>query len=187
MHWPKITWSWIITFHHSLDLPCLTVCLCTLLHRMVRSILMAASMYTKYHRCNFRVNLDQLVNHSIRYIAGYPQNTIYNNLAASSISWTNYFEEIPSLIIFDELRTSLGNYKQWDSFKSDAAAGKLPAVSFLDPAYFSILNCVQEDDNHPPADIAEGEALLKQIYETLRASPQWNETLLIVTYDEHGG
>ncbi|KAJ2963245.1 hypothetical protein NQZ79_g1753 [Umbelopsis isabellina] len=122
-----------------------------------------------------------------KYIAGYPQNTIYNNLAASGISWTNYFEEIPSLLVFDELRTSLGNYKQWDSFKSDAAAGNLPAVTFLDPAYFSILNCVQEDDNHPPADIAEGEAILKQIYETLRASPQWNETLLIVTYDEHGG
>jgi phospholipase C len=91
------------------------------------------------------------------------------------------------LLVFDSLRTSLGSYKQWDSFVSDAASGSLPPVTFLDPAYFSILNCVEENDNHPPSDVAEGEALLKQVYETLRASPQWNETLFIVTYDEHGG
>lgn len=28
---------------------------------------------------------------------------------------------------------------------------------------------------------------MKEIYETLRSSPQWNETLLFITYDEHGG
>jgi hypothetical protein len=28
---------------------------------------------------------------------------------------------------------------------------------------------------------------IKEIYETLRASPQWNQTLMVVTYDEHGG
>ncbi|KAK7827543.1 non-specific phospholipase c2 [Quercus suber] len=28
---------------------------------------------------------------------------------------------------------------------------------------------------------------VKEVYETLRASPQWNETLLVITYDEHGG
>lgn len=42
-------------------------------------------------------------------------------------------------------------------------------------------------DQHPSHDMAEGERVLKEIYETLRASPNWNETLLIVTYDEHGG
>lgn len=35
--------------------------------------------------------------------------------------------------------------------------------------------------------MAEGEALIKQVYDTLRNSPTWNETLLLVTYDEHGG
>jgi len=29
--------------------------------------------------------------------------------------------------------------------------------------------------------------LMKEVYEALRASPQWNETLFIITYDEHGG
>jgi phospholipase C len=30
--------------------------------------------------------------------------------------------------------------------------------------------------------VALGEALYKDIYEALRSSPQWNETLFIVTY-----
>ena len=31
------------------------------------------------------------------------------------------------------------------------------------------------------------QALLKEVYEDLRGSPDWNKTLLIITYDEHGG
>lgn len=37
---------------------------------------------------------------------------------------------------------------------------------------------------HPPSDVAEGEALIKEVYETIRASPQWNNTLLIINFDE---
>ena len=39
----------------------------------------------------------------------------------------------------------------------------------------------------PPHDVTHGQALIKEVYEALRESPQWNETLLIITYDEHGG
>lgn len=35
--------------------------------------------------------------------------------------------------------------------------------------------------------MANGQKLVKEVYETLRSSPQWNETLLVITYDEHGG
>jgi phospholipase C len=35
--------------------------------------------------------------------------------------------------------------------------------------------------------VANGQRLVKEVYETLRSGPQWNETLLIITYDEHGG
>ncbi|KAL0089394.1 phosphatidylglycerol specific phospholipase C [Phycomyces blakesleeanus] len=121
------------------------------------------------------------------YIKGYSQKTIYNNLDDAGIEWKNYYEEVPSLIVFTKLRAKLNRFKNWSTFKSDAASGNLPPVSFLDPAYFGIANCIVEDDNHPPADVAQGERLLKDVYETLRASPQWNETLFIVTYDEHGG
>ena len=36
-------------------------------------------------------------------------------------------------------------------------------------------------------DIRNGEEMLKELYENLRNSPSWEETLLLITYDEHGG
>ena len=35
--------------------------------------------------------------------------------------------------------------------------------------------------------VAGGEALIKAVYEAIRNSPLWNRSLLIITYDEHGG
>jgi hypothetical protein len=40
---------------------------------------------------------------------------------------------------------------------------------------------------HPLDDITAGEKLIKTVYETIRNSPHWNESLLVITYDEHGG
>lgn len=100
-------------------------------------------------------------------------------------SWSNYFQLVPSLLVFNKLRLSaLGNYKNWATFKEDAKNGNLPDFAFIDPAYFSIPRCVPENDDHPPSDVAQGEALMKEVYETIRASPQWNNTLLIITFDE---
>ncbi|KAI8336118.1 phosphoesterase family-domain-containing protein [Chlamydoabsidia padenii] len=124
----------------------------------------------------------------LKYIPGYPQRTIYNNLDDANIDWKNYYQEIPTLLLFDQLRLgSLSHYKNWATLKKDAATGNLPPLSFIDPAYFSIANCIVENDAHPPSDVADAEKLLKEVYEMIRASPQWNETLLIVTFDEHGG
>ena len=39
---------------------------------------------------------------------------------------------------------------------------------------------------HPPSPINLGEAWTKEIYEAVRGSPQWNNTLFIITFDEHG-
>jgi len=42
-------------------------------------------------------------------------------------------------------------------------------------------------DQHPDHDVAEGEMLIKEVYEAVRNGPLWNSTLLLITYDEHGG
>eukprot|EP00041_Stephanoeca_diplocostata_P043132 m.12114 g.12114 ORF g.12114 m.12114 type:complete len:394 (-) comp9443_c0_seq1:157-1338(-) len=64
--------------------------------------------------------------------------------------------------------------------------GALPALSWLEPRYYELLG-QPATDQHPNHDVSEGDALIKHVYDVLRASPQWNDTLLIVTYDEHGG
>jgi phospholipase C len=75
-----------------------------------------------------------------------------------------------------------------DSFLDDAAKGELRAVSWIDPNFIdlSVLDPNSNDD-HPPSDIRAGQALVLDVYEALVRSPSWNDTLLVVVYDEHGG
>jgi len=65
------------------------------------------------------------------------------------------------------------------TFYERAANGTLPAFSWLHPP-------IQACD-HPCHDVAKGERLLKDVYEALRAGPKWNQTLLVVAYDDAGG
>ena len=48
-------------------------------------------------------------------------------------------------------------------------------------------NSVRQNDMHPPSDVRDGEALIKQVYETIRNSPVWNQSALVILFDEHGG
>ena len=78
-------------------------------------------------------------------------------------------------------------------FVQRAAAGKLPNVSWIDPSFadfhtsvFSIFSPPSNDD-HPPSDVIDGQALVLKVYDALASSPQWDKTMLVITYDEHGG
>ena len=74
------------------------------------------------------------------------------------------------------------------SFLEDAAAGTLRQVSWIDPAFtnFNVLGFPVNDD-HPPADIKDGQDLVLAVYDALAASPQWDRSLLVIAYDENGG
>jgi phospholipase C len=68
--------------------------------------------------------------------------------------------------------------------------GDFPSVILVEPAYGDAprIGGSLPNDNHPPLPVAPGEALLQQIYEALTCNPErWARTVLIVTYDEHGG
>jgi phospholipase C len=70
--------------------------------------------------------------------------------------------------------------KDGDDFLADMAAGRLPAVSFYKPA--------GRDTQHPSyTDIMTGDTHLAGVLDKLKASPQWKDMLIIVTYDENGG
>jgi phospholipase C len=70
----------------------------------------------------------------------------------------------------------------------DAANGDLPRVAWIDPNFvdLSILDSNSNDD-HPPSDVRAGQELVMLVYRALAESPCWKETMLVVTYDEHGG
>ncbi|HEY6761819.1 MAG TPA: alkaline phosphatase family protein [Baekduia sp.] len=75
-----------------------------------------------------------------------------------------------------------------DSFLDDAANGKLRDVSWIDPNFIDLhVLDPNSNDDHPPSDIRAGQEFILQIYEALSRGPQWQDTLLVIYYDEHGG
>jgi phospholipase C len=123
-------------------------------------------------------------------LLGYPQRTIFDSLAADGRDFAVYFKTIPTVLFYRRLRAlryAARSFHRYDAaFKDHARRGVLPALSVIEPRYFDLTG-TPADDDHPAHDVANGQRLVKDVYEALRASPQWNQTLLIVTYDEHGG
>jgi acid phosphatase len=71
--------------------------------------------------------------------------------------------------------------KDYDTqFLSDVAAGTLPPVAFYKPQ--GNLN-----QHAGYASVADGDAHIADVISKLKASPQWKNMLVIVTYDENGG
>jgi phospholipase C len=74
------------------------------------------------------------------------------------------------------------------SFLERAEAGELPAVSWIDPNFYDVsFGPAGSNDDHPPSDLRAGQKLVLQVFHALVRSPVWAKTLLVITYDEHGG
>jgi len=125
-----------------------------------------------------------------RITLGWQQEPMFRLVEDVGLDWRVYFQDAATPWLFKWGRTKerLAKSRQLHTFKSDVAAGDLPALTWIDPSYLDMPELgFPASDQHPSHDVAEGEALIKMVYEALRASPVWNETALVVTYDEHGG
>jgi phospholipase C len=75
-----------------------------------------------------------------------------------------------------------------ENFLTHAAEGKLGAVSWIDPNFVDFRDpMTASNDDHPPSDVKNGQELVLKLYNAVVNGPKWNKTLLIITYDEHGG
>ena len=120
----------------------------------------------------------------------YMMETVFNRLSAAGQSWEIYFHDTAQTLTLSRLwPDALTHFKFFaPDFLPAAAAGKLPAYSFIEPRYFpSVVSGTLPNDEHPPHNISYGEALIASVYNAVRSGPGWSNTLLIVTYDEHGG
>jgi phospholipase C len=115
--------------------------------------------------------------------------SIFGSLAAKEVPWRIYGYVLKPLTLMDFLDT-IGappyNYGLFKDFQSDAANNTLPGFAFLEPAWSKSGETI-ENDQHPVGNVALGEQFLLAVYEALRTSPAWAKTLLVITYDEHGG
>ena len=116
-------------------------------------------------------------------LGGFGQRSIFDTLQAYGVSWKVYYNDVPYAPLLVSLASN-ANLVRFDEFLSDAAAGTLPEVSFVDATMG--LGDVELDE-HPPSNIQEGEQFSAQVTEAVFASPDWAHTVLFITYDEHGG
>jgi phospholipase C len=113
----------------------------------------------------------------------YPKNgTIFDRLEDAKISWKDYYSTQPSAALYLPLYlkyagTKVVNIKH---FFEDAASGKLPGFSLVDPNFDTL-----SEEN--PQNIAAGEQFAAKVINAVMSGPAWAKTLLIWNYDEHGG
>ena len=117
----------------------------------------------------------------------YNIDTIYDRFETANLSWHIYFHDLPQSLALVHLQKDLvSKYRLFHHFLADARKGTLPAYSFIEPRYSDFLS-LKANDQHPPHDVALGEHLIADVYEAIRNSPQWEQTLLVILADEHGG
>ena len=109
--------------------------------------------------------------------------TIWDRFDRFGISWKDYYVDLPSPLIVPGTADSPERQDRFVStseFLSDAAAGKLPAFSLVEPHY-------GYESQENPQDVQVGERFIARIARAVLTSPNWEHTALFVTYDEHGG
>ena len=112
-----------------------------------------------------------------------PNGVIFQQLNKHGISWKDYYSNLPTLGVFLPLLSDPSLRKgvtPIDQFYVDAAAGNLPAFSLVEPNYDQ-----QSEEN--PQDIQFGDQFVSKVVNAVMSSPNWPKTMLIWTYDEHGG
>lgn len=131
-------------------------------------------------------------------------DTIYNLLSRAHIDWRIYYGS--AFLLCNALMTQ---DKLWEyvplnrhffpmaQFLEDAKKpGGLPSYTFIEPNMLCSREYGPENDMHPAfaitstgtaTNVLYGEELIYTIYKALLESPDWNSTLFVIAFDEHGG
>jgi phospholipase C len=114
--------------------------------------------------------------------------SIFELLDAAGISWKVYNAE-PVLAFANEFAYVSQHVPPMvfpiGDYFTDAAAGTLPQVAFVDPILLGPRNV--ENDEHPPTNVQVGQNFVATVLTALFNSPNWSSSAFFLTYDEHGG
>ena len=110
--------------------------------------------------------------------------TIWDRLAEHGQTGRYYYSDVSFLALWGTKYLNIMH--PIDRFIEDCAAGTLPNVAYVDPEFTDEQAGTSKDD-HPHADIRNGEVFLNKVYQAVTSSPNWKHTVVIVTFDEWGG
>lgn len=137
---------------------------------------------------------------SNRKVPIYSEESVFRLLDAAGVSWRWYGHDPGTLRAIDgeyrighDANFAYFNRRTWlerRHFLDDARQGRLPAVSWIDPNFVDLQvpwDQALSNDDHPPSDVLNGQQLVLDVYNAVARGPAWERTVLVVTYDEHGG
>jgi phospholipase C len=127
----------------------------------------------------------------------YRNATVFERLSEADASWHIYRDGMAQAMVFEKLleEPHIRNWYEIGDFARHVAAGTLPRYSFIEPCHDGPRSNSQHPGNNdfdaPPGwrtDFERGERLVASIYQTLLAHRAvFDRTMLVITYDEHGG
>jgi phospholipase C len=120
---------------------------------------------------------------------GFKAKTIFEMLP-NNVSWRYYSHDVAGLRFFKKFKASVvPQIDKIDKFLDAAQQGSLANVVFIDPDFSKSVYPGAPNDDHPTHDIRHGQNLVSRVYNALLTGGNslWSKTLLVVTYDEHGG
>ncbi len=129
----------------------------------------------------------------------YDLPSFVRHLQRRKVSWRWYAHDISTLRLIDS-KYRIGAFSHFsyfdrhslfvrENFLDHARTGDLAAVSWIDPNFvdFNYYGPAGSNDDHPPSDVMAGQEFVFKLYDAVVRSPAWPKTLLVITYDEHGG
>jgi phospholipase C len=128
----------------------------------------------------------------------FSNGNIFDLLDQYCIEWKIYEgDEFPVNFLLSgmNLNALQGRFEDFEDFASELNESDYgPKFAFIEPKYgaheFDVTgpgDFTCGNSMHPLDDVLRGERLVKSVYEAVRNSPHWEKSLLIVTFDEHGG
>jgi phospholipase C len=121
--------------------------------------------------------------------------TILDWLDNARVRWRVYHDGLSFFALYPiAWHHVLGNnFRGFEHLLSDFVSepnNTFPQVLIVEPSYASAphIGSDRPNDNHPPVSMGFGEEFLRDVYDAVTANPaRWAETVMIITYDEHGG
>ncbi|HEY4167835.1 MAG TPA: alkaline phosphatase family protein [Reyranella sp.] len=123
----------------------------------------------------------------------FSSGTIYDRLRRANVPFRIYAgDDFPNVALLHgvSVYTDIDDFEDFEGDINDDDFDA--AYTFIEPDY-DVVNFQSPgsfsggNSQHPSGSVLAGERLIKQVYEIIRKSPRWNQSMLVVTWDEHGG
>ncbi len=117
---------------------------------------------------------------------------VFDRMTQKGVSWRIYrgdsFPHVLSLKGMIQKKSS-GNvfFRKLSALKADLAAGDAAHYTFIEPDYDNFNQSRDSNSMHPLGSVAAGEKLISYVYNAIFRSGIASKSLLVVTWDEHGG